>query len=64
MFAPIEDRDEPGQGFTHKPGDVVTIASDMLGTLVNRVDYCDVIPGWDFGARALMGNLAARGLLG
>ena len=23
MFAPVEDRDEPGAGFTHKVGDVV-----------------------------------------
>ena len=24
MFAPIEDRDAPGKGFTHKVGDIVT----------------------------------------
>ena len=24
MFAPVEDRDAPGQGFTHKIGDIVT----------------------------------------
>ena len=24
MFAPIKDRDEPGKGFTHKIGDIVT----------------------------------------
>ena len=37
MFAPIEDRDEPGRGFTHKLGDVVRIAEARLGSLVNRV---------------------------
>ena len=26
MFAPIQDRDQPGSGFTHKPGDLVLIA--------------------------------------
>ena len=33
LFAPIEDRDEPGSGFTHKLGDVVTIQSAWLGGL-------------------------------
>ena len=27
MFAPTQDRGEPGQGFTHKHGDIVTIAA-------------------------------------
>jgi fumarylacetoacetate (FAA) hydrolase family protein len=63
MFAPIEDRDMPGQGFTHKPGDVVTISSAKLGTLINRVDHCDKIAAWEFGIGALMRNLAVRGLL-
>jgi fumarylacetoacetate (FAA) hydrolase family protein len=63
MFAPTEDRGEPGQGFTHKPGDRVTIASERLGALVNRVTTSDRAPPWTFGARALMRNLAARGLL-
>ncbi len=27
MFAPVEDRGAPGQGFTHKVGDRVTIRS-------------------------------------
>src|SRR4029077_3856617 len=31
MFAPVQDRDAPGMGFTHHPGDVVTIAADKLG---------------------------------
>jgi hypothetical protein len=63
MFAPIEDRDKPGEGFTHKVGDLVTIACPELGTLANRVAYCDEIPPWEFGAGALMKNLASRRLL-
>ena len=63
MFAPIQDRDQPGQGFTHKPGDLVLIACPELGTLVNRVEPCDRIAPWTFGTGALMRNLAARGLL-
>ena len=63
MFAPVEDRDVPGQGFTHKPGDMVTISSPKLGALVNRVGHSDQIPPWEFGALALMRNLAGRGLL-
>ena len=37
MFAPTQDRDAPGMGFTHKPGDIVTIAAPKLGALVNRM---------------------------
>ena len=63
MFAPIVDRGEPGQGFTHKLGDRVTISSPKLGALVNRVGLSDRIPPWQFGTAALMENLSARGLL-
>ena len=63
MFAPIEDRDTPGQGFTHKMGDLVTIASPRLGRLVNRMRHTDECEPWTFGTGALMRNLAARGLL-
>ncbi len=63
MFAPIEDRDAPGQGFTHHLGDVVSIASEKLGTLTNVVTTCDQAPPWTFGTGALMRNLAKRGLL-
>jgi len=63
MFAPTEDRGEPGQGFTHKRGDIVTISSPLLGALVNRVDSSDRLPRWEFGTRALMRHLARRGLL-
>jgi fumarylacetoacetate (FAA) hydrolase family protein len=63
MFAPTGDRGVPGRGFTHKIGDVVTIATPGLGALVNRVDLTDRIAPWTFGVRALMANLAGRGLL-
>ncbi len=63
MFAPIQDRDQPGQGFTHKVGDLVEIACPELGTLINRVDHCDRVPAWTFGTGALMRNLARRNLL-
>ncbi|TWI31279.1 fumarylacetoacetate hydrolase family protein [Paracoccus sulfuroxidans] len=63
MFAPVQDRDAPGRGFTHKPGDIVTIHAPELGRLINRVDYSDVIPEWKFGITDLMRNLALRGLL-
>ncbi|HET6522643.1 MAG TPA: fumarylacetoacetate hydrolase family protein [Geminicoccaceae bacterium] len=63
MFAPVEDRDAPGGGFTHKRGDVVAISAPELGALINRVDACDAVAPWTFGVGALMRNLAARGLL-
>jgi fumarylacetoacetate (FAA) hydrolase family protein len=63
LFAPIQDRDHPGQGFTHKPGDRVEIAAAPLGTLVNTVTYAEEAEPWVFGIGALMRNLAARGLL-
>ena len=63
MFAPIQDRDAPGAGFTHHVGDRVTIASERLGALVNWVDHSDRIPPWTFGIEALMRNLARRGRL-
>ncbi|WVT73889.1 fumarylacetoacetate hydrolase family protein [Sinorhizobium chiapasense] len=63
LFAPVEDRDEPGQGFTHKLGDVVTIANAELGRLTNTVRLSTECAPWSFGAAALMRNLAGRGLL-
>jgi fumarylacetoacetate (FAA) hydrolase family protein len=63
LFAPTEDRDEPGRGFTHKMGDEVRISTLSLGTLANIVSTSRDAPAWDFGTRALMRNLAARGLL-
>ena len=64
MFAPIQDRDTPGQGFTHRYGDIVTIAAPKLGRLVNRMLRTDLCEAWTFGPGALMRNLASRGLLG
>jgi fumarylacetoacetate (FAA) hydrolase family protein len=63
LFAPTQDRDVPGQGFTHKDGDVVRIGCAQLGTLVNRVTATDACEPWTFGIAALMRNLARRGLL-
>ncbi|MBZ9938478.1 fumarylacetoacetate hydrolase family protein [Mesorhizobium sp. BR1-1-16] len=63
MFAPVQDRDGPGQGFTHKIGDIVTIAAPKLGQLSNRVVYSSDAEPWTFGANALMKNLSGRGLL-
>ena len=64
MFAPIEDRHAPGQGFTYVYGDRVTISAPKLGALVNRMRRTDACEPWTFGAGALMRNLAGRGLLG
>jgi len=63
MFAPIADRDAPGKGFTHKSGDIVTVAADALGRLTNRMRHCEECPPWTFGASHLMRNLAKRGLI-
>jgi fumarylacetoacetate (FAA) hydrolase family protein len=63
LFAPTDDRDEPGRGFTHKIGDEVRISTPTLGTLANIVSTSRDAPAWQFGTRALMRNLAARGLL-
>ena len=63
LFAPIEDRDQPGGGFTHKLGDLVSIQSAWLGGLHNRVAHSEAAAPWRFGLRAFMANLAQRGLL-
>nr|WP_199772931.1 fumarylacetoacetate hydrolase family protein [Ensifer adhaerens] len=63
LFAPVEDRDEPGQGFSHKLGDEVTIANAELGSLTNTVRLSTECAPWSFGTAALMRNLAGRGLL-
>ncbi|MCS6778708.1 MAG: fumarylacetoacetate hydrolase family protein [Geminicoccaceae bacterium] len=64
MFAPVQDRGAPGMGFTHAIGDVVTIRSERLGGLVNRVSTSERAEAWTFGSGALMRNLARRGHLG
>ncbi len=63
MFAPVQDRDAPGQGFTHHAGDVVEITAPGLGRLANTVRLSTEAPEWTFGTGALMTNLAGRGLL-
>jgi len=63
LFAPTEDRDVKGEGFTHKLGDVVEISNDRLGTLTNVVRLSTECAEWTFGMRELMRNLAGRGLL-
>ncbi|MDF8356429.1 fumarylacetoacetate hydrolase family protein [Ensifer adhaerens] len=63
LFAPVEDRDVPGQGFTHKLGDVVTISNAQLGSLMNTVRLSTECSPWTFGASHLMRNLSARQLI-
>jgi fumarylacetoacetate (FAA) hydrolase family protein len=63
MFAPVKDRDAPGQGFTHKRDDIVTIAAPELGKLTNRMRSSDECEPWTLGVGALMKNLAQRKLL-
>jgi len=63
LFAPVQDRDEPGRGFTHKVGDIVSITTPRLGTLVNRVTTSKDAAPWAFGIRDLIANLSARDLI-
>jgi fumarylacetoacetate (FAA) hydrolase family protein len=63
LFAPTQDRDNPGQGFTHKEGDVVKISTPKLGVLENKVTSSKAAPPWTFGITALMKNLVGRGLI-
>lgn len=63
LFAPTEDRDVSGEGFTHKIGDVVTISAPGLGRLRNTVKLSTECPPWAFGVGDLMRNLAGRDLL-
>jgi fumarylacetoacetate (FAA) hydrolase family protein len=61
LFAPVDDRDLPGQGFTHKVGDVVSISNDCLGSLTNTVAFTHDCDPWQFGISQLMRNLSKRG---
>lgn len=63
LFAPTEDRDAPGEGFTHKLGDIVSISCAQLGTLRNTVRLSTECPEWTFGTSALMRNLSKRNLI-
>jgi fumarylacetoacetate (FAA) hydrolase family protein len=63
LFAPTQDRDTPGGGFTHKIGDTVTIASRRLGKLTNTVTTSRDAKPWELGIGAFVRNLAERGLV-
>ncbi|RUV44832.1 MAG: fumarylacetoacetate hydrolase [Mesorhizobium sp.] len=63
MFVPSKDRGEKGKGFTHKVGDIVTISSEKLGALTNRVRLSPDCPPWTYGASHLMRDLARAGLI-
>ena len=62
-FAPMQDRGQPGSGFTHWLGDVVRIFSLQWGQLVSKASHCNRTVPWTFGLRAFYANLSARGLL-
>lgn len=63
MFAPVQDRDGEGMGFTHHLGDWVAVSTPKLGCLINKVNYSNEIPPWTFGITSLMQNLSNRNLL-
>ncbi len=63
MFAPTQDRAEAGSGFTHKEGDIVEISTPLVGTLRNTVTTSDKARPWTYGVRALLRDMARRGLL-
>jgi len=60
MFTPVMDRDEVGKGFTHKIGDIVSIQTEKVGKLTNRVNYSHLCEPWIFGTSALIKNLSSR----
>ncbi|MYW62982.1 fumarylacetoacetate hydrolase [Streptomyces sp. SID8379] len=63
LFAPTQDRDAPGEGFTHHEGDTVRVSSPRLGSLLNTVTTSEAAPPWEYGLRRLMRSLAGRGVL-
>ncbi len=63
MFVPSKDRGETGRGFTHKVGDIVTVSTETLGALVNRVRLSPDCPHWTYGASHLMRDLARADLI-
>jgi len=63
LFAPTRDRDAPGEGFTHRIGDVVSIACDRLGELTNQVGLSSELPPWSYGAVDLFRSLARRAIV-
>ncbi|KLI63331.1 fumarylacetoacetate hydrolase family protein [Aurantiacibacter marinus] len=63
LFAPTQDRDTPGAGFTHKLGDVVTIKSERLGQLTNTVTTSNDAPAWSMGIGEFVRNLSNRAVI-
>ncbi len=63
MFAPVKDRGGAGKGFTHKPGDIVSISTAALGTLSNTVRLATEAAPWTYGTSHLLRDLAKAGLL-
>ncbi len=57
LFAPTQDRDAAGHGFTHHVGDLVEISADALGCLWNRVGRTEELPRWEYGVRRLWSDL-------
>lgn len=57
LFAPTQDRDEVGSGFTHHLGDTVRIESDELGALSNVVRRSEELPRWEYGIAELLSDL-------
>src|SRR5207244_10900289 len=53
LFAPIEDRDVKGQGFTHKVVDIVTVSSTDLRSPTNRMMPSNVAERWTYGTSHL-----------
>ena len=62
MFAPTQDRPRAdgtiiaGEGFTHRVGDRVRIASPHLGGLSNDVRTCADCPSWTDGLADLLSD--------
>ncbi|ODT69580.1 MAG: fumarylacetoacetate hydrolase [Pelagibacterium sp. SCN 63-23] len=63
MFAPVQDRDGAGKGFTHKIGDIVSISTPSLGTLSNKVNLSTKCAPWTYGASHLLRDLSRANLL-
>ncbi len=63
MFVPSTDRGEAGKGFTHKTGDMVTVSTETLGALANRVRLSPDCTPWTYGASHLMRDLAKAALI-
>lgn len=61
LFAPSEDRDEPGKGFTHQHGDVIEINSPRLGSLINTVAPTEELQPWTYGIGRLIHYVSTHG---